>query len=70
MAGEAAIYFDPDSLESMETAICRVLENPVRRREMVSRGREQVRKFRAGNFARALAARVEAAARPDPEAAR
>lgn len=45
VAGDAAELFDPLEVEAIATAMQRLLEDEVRRRELVERGRERVRAF-------------------------
>jgi len=46
IAGDASLYFDPRDAAQLESAITRVVENHELRHALITRGREQVAKFR------------------------
>lgn len=45
IGGDAVEYCDPNSIDSIRVAISRVLEAPDRKRELILKGREQIKKF-------------------------
>lgn len=45
VAGDAAHYFEPDSIESIGKAILEVLDNPALRQSLVDRGLERIKLF-------------------------
>jgi glycosyltransferase involved in cell wall biosynthesis len=54
VAGDGAEYFDPTDVFDMVRALRRVLENPVRREELMARGRENVKRFAWARAAREI----------------
>jgi glycosyltransferase involved in cell wall biosynthesis len=45
IGGNAALYFDPYSIEDMRSAIEKVISSPSLQSELIDRGREQVKKY-------------------------
>jgi glycosyltransferase involved in cell wall biosynthesis len=45
IAGEAALYFDPYSIDDMRSTIERVITSPSLQTELVNKGKEQVKKY-------------------------
>jgi glycosyltransferase involved in cell wall biosynthesis len=45
IAGKAAEYFDPNSIECVKLAVKKVLNNSTRRNQLIELGREQLKKF-------------------------
>ena len=45
VAGDAALYFDPESVEDMSVAMERLLADEALRQELVGRGKERVKQF-------------------------
>jgi glycosyltransferase involved in cell wall biosynthesis len=45
IAGEAAMYFDPYSIEDMRSAIEKVITSPTLQNELIDRGKKQVKKY-------------------------
>jgi glycosyltransferase involved in cell wall biosynthesis len=43
--GEAAEYFDPEKPELIKEAIEKVLDSPKRRKEILNKGKERIKKF-------------------------
>ena len=56
VAGNAAIYFDPESVEEMSMAMERLLTDAALREQLVARGRERVKQFSWEACARATLA--------------
>ena len=46
VAGDAALYFDPDDPRELEQQIERVLGEPDLRRDLIARGRQRAARFR------------------------
>jgi glycosyltransferase involved in cell wall biosynthesis len=45
VGGDAAVYFDPQDMDSIKTTVMSVIYNEKKRHEMVARGYEQLNKF-------------------------
>ncbi|MDR3253904.1 MAG: glycosyltransferase family 4 protein [Endomicrobium sp.] len=48
IGGEAAVYFDPSSIEEMRSKMEKVITSPELQKELIKKGREQVKKFSWG----------------------
>jgi glycosyltransferase involved in cell wall biosynthesis len=45
VAGEAALYFDPEDAQSISAAMLRVVQSSDERRQMISKGKDRVKRF-------------------------
>lgn len=63
VGGDAALYADPDNLDSIRAGLERLLESPELRRDLIERGVRQVAKFSWQRAADVYAAAIAAAAR-------